>query len=140
MFLCLCRLQGLRHCLRPKIIKRGFPFMHCWKKLKNEPKWLAIVQGPSLRGAAAMSPVGSATPTRIVNDVDSDSPGLTGKRPLGQDSTKASRKKALSSSSQSTEYLTRIHNIQMARLKHSENKVEKKKHNMSFLRIWNLRS
>lgn len=106
--------------------KRGFPFMHCWTKLKNEPKWQAIVQGTSLRGAAGMSPVGSATPTASVNDLDSDSLGLTGKRPLGRDSTKASRKKAMSTSSQSMKYLTRIHDLQMARLKQSEDKVEKK--------------
>jgi hypothetical protein len=45
-----------------------------------------------------MEMVDSATPSGTVNDVDSDSLGITEKRPLGRDSTKASRKKALSSS------------------------------------------
>jgi hypothetical protein len=58
-----------------------------------------------------MEPVGSATPSGSVNDMDNDEPGLIGKRPLGRDSMKASRKKAMSSSSQSTDYLSRIHYI-----------------------------
>jgi hypothetical protein len=58
-----------------------------------------------------MEPVGSATPSGSVNDMDNDEPGFIGKRPLGRDSTKASRKKAMSSSSQSTDYLSRIHDI-----------------------------
>lgn len=62
------------------------------------------------------------TPSDNVNDVQSDSVGLTGKRALGRDSTKATRKKAMSYSSQSTSYLSRSHDIQMARLKKSGDK------------------
>jgi hypothetical protein len=46
-----------------------------------------------------MEPVGSGTPSGSVNDLENDEVGIKGKRPLGRDSTKASRKKAMSSSS-----------------------------------------
>jgi hypothetical protein len=56
------------------------------------------------------------------------------KRPLGRDSTKASKKKAMSSSSQSTDYLSRIHDISLARLKQSEDKSELKQQNIEFMK------
>jgi hypothetical protein len=93
-----------------------------------------MVEGSTWRGNAGMDPVGSATPSGSINDMDNDEPGLKGKRPLGRDSTKASRKKAMSSSSQSTDYLSRIHDIQIARLKQSEEKSDKKQHNIELLK------
>jgi hypothetical protein len=87
---------------------------------KNEPKWDSMVHGSPWRGNAGMEPVGSGTPSGFVNDLEYEEAGFKGKRPLGRDSTKASRKKAMSSSSQSTDYLSRIHDIQIARLKQSE--------------------
>lgn len=92
------------------------------------------MQGCNYRGTARMSHVGSGTPSGNVNDVDTDSAGLIGKRPLDRDSTKAVRKKAMSSSSRSTEYLIKIHDIQIARLKHSEDKVEKKESHYEFFK------
>jgi hypothetical protein len=100
--------------------------MHCWTRLKNEPKWDFMVHGSPWRGNAGMDPVGSGTPSGSVNDLENDEAGIKGKMPLGRDSTKASRKKAMSSSSQSTEYLSRIHDIQIERLKQSEEKSDKK--------------
>jgi hypothetical protein len=47
---------------------------------------------------------------------------------------KASRKKAMSSTSQSTDYLSRIHDIQIARLKQSEEKSKLKQQNIEFLK------
>jgi hypothetical protein len=108
------------------VTEKPFHFMHCWTRLKNEPKWDAMVHGSPWRGNAGTEPVRSLTPTGSVNDVEYDEGGSKGKRPLGRDSTKASRKKAMSSSSQSTDYLSRLHDIQIARLKQSEEKSELK--------------
>jgi hypothetical protein len=66
--------------------------------------------------------------------VEFDEGGSKGKRPLGRDSTKASRKKSMSSSSQSTDYLSRIHDIQIARLKQSEEKSDLKQQNIEFMK------
>jgi hypothetical protein len=114
--------------------KKSFGFSHCWTALKNEPKSEAIVQGCNYRGTARMSPVGSGTPSSNINDVDTDSAGLIDKRPLDRDSTKAARKKAMSSSSRSIGYLIKTHDIQIARLKHSEDKVEKKEAHYEFFK------
>jgi hypothetical protein len=73
-----------------------------------------------------MEPVGNGTPSGSVNDLENEESGSKGKRPLGRDSTKASRKKAMFGSSQSTDYISRIHDIQIARLKQSEEKSDKK--------------
>jgi hypothetical protein len=108
--------------------------MNCWTHLKNEPKWDAMVHGSPWRGNAGMEPVGSRTPSGSVNDLEYEEGGSKGKRPLGRDSMKASRKKAMSSSSQSTDYLSRIHDIQIARLKQSEEKSELKQQNIEFLK------
>jgi hypothetical protein len=83
-----------------------------------------MVHGSPWRGNAGTEPVRSLTPTGFVNEVEYDEGGSKGKRPLGRDSTKASRKKSMSSSSQSTDYLSRIHDIQIARLKQSEEKSD----------------
>jgi hypothetical protein len=93
-----------------------------------------MVHGSPWRGNAATEPVRSLTPTGSVNDVESDEGGSKGKRPLGRDSTKTARKKATSSSSQSTDYLARLHDIQIARLKQSEEKSELKQQNIEFMK------
>jgi hypothetical protein len=93
-----------------------------------------MVHGSPWRGNAAMEPVRSLTPTGSVNDVESDEGGSKDKRPLGRDLTKTARKKATSSSSQSTDYLARLHDIQIARLKQSEEKSELKQQNIEFMK------
>eukprot|EP00267_Zea_mays_P041815 XP_020393744.1 uncharacterized protein LOC109939811 [Zea mays] len=114
--------------------KKPFHFMHYWTRLKNEPKWDAMVHGSPWRGNAGREPVRSLTPTGSVNEVQCDEGGSKGKRPLGRDSTKASRKKSMSSSSQSTDYLSRLHDIQIARLKQSEEKSDLKQQNIEFMK------
>ena len=108
--------------------------MHCWTRLKNEPKWDSMVHGSPWRGNAGMEPVGSLTPSSSVNDLEYQEGGSKGKRSLGRDSTKASRKKAMSSSSQSTDYLSRIHDMQVARFKQSEEKSDQKQQNIEFMK------
>jgi hypothetical protein len=108
--------------------------MHCWTRLKNEPKWDAMVHGSPWRGTAGTEPARSLTPTGSVNEVEYDEGGSRGKRPLGRDSAKASRKKSMSSSSQSTDYLSRIHDMQVARFKQSEEKADLKQQNIEFMK------
>jgi hypothetical protein len=108
--------------------------MHCWTRLKNEPKWDAMVHGSPWRGTAGTEPARSLTPTGSVNEVEYDEGGSRGKRPLGRDSAKASRKKSMSSSSQSTDYLSRIHDMQVARFKQSEEKSDQKQQNIEFMK------
>jgi hypothetical protein len=93
-----------------------------------------MVHGTPWRGQAGMEPIGSRAPSGLVNDLEDEEGGSKGKRPLGRDSTKASRKKPMSSTSQSTDYLSRIHDIQIARLKQSEEKSELKQQNIEFLK------
>jgi hypothetical protein len=108
--------------------------MHCWTRLKNEPKWDAMVHGSPWRATAGTEPGRSLTPTGSVNEVEYDEGGSRGKRPLGHDSAKASRKKSMSSSSQSTDYLSRIHDMQVARFKQSEEKSDLKQQNIEFMK------
>jgi hypothetical protein len=98
-----------------------------------------MVHGSPWRGNAGMEPMGSLTPSGSVNDLKYQEGGSKGKRPLGRDSTKASRKKAMPSSSQSTDYLSRIHDIQIARLKQSEEKSKLKQQNIEFLKEFELK-
>jgi hypothetical protein len=88
---------------------KPFHFMHCWHQLKGEPKWESICQGTSFQGIHGKSIGSSGTPPAGGHDSDSGSAGLTGKRPLGRDSSKSERKKVASSSS--TEYLSRLHDL-----------------------------
>jgi hypothetical protein len=83
--------------------------MHCWHKLKGEPKWESICQGSSFRGIHGKSIGSSGTPSAGGHDCDSGSAGFIGKLPLGCDSSKSERKKAATSSS--TEYLSRLHDL-----------------------------
>jgi hypothetical protein len=88
---------------------KPFHFIHCWHKLKGEPKWESICQGPSFRGLHGKSFGSSGGPTIGGQESDSGSAGLTGKRSLGCDSSKSERKKVASSSS--TEYLSRLQDL-----------------------------
>jgi hypothetical protein len=58
---------------------KPFHFMHCWHKLKGEPKWESICQGSSFRGIHGKSIGSSGTPSAGGHDSDSVSAGLTGK-------------------------------------------------------------
>jgi hypothetical protein len=63
-------------------------------------------------------------PTIAVEESDSGSAGLTGKRPLGRDSCKSERKKVVSSSS--TEYLSRLQDLTEKQIQCCIEKGEKK--------------
>jgi hypothetical protein len=103
---------------------KPFHFIHCWHKLKGEPKWESICQGSSFRGSHGKSIGSSGGPTIAVEESDSGSAGLTGKRPLGHDSCKSERKKVTSSSS--TQYLSRLQDLTEKQIQRCIEKGEKK--------------
>jgi hypothetical protein len=88
---------------------KPFHFMHCWHQLNGVPKWESICQGPSFRGLHGKSIGSSGAPSIGGHESDSGSDSLTGKRPLGHDSSKSERKKVVSSSSM--EYLSRLQDL-----------------------------
>ena len=104
--------------------QKPFHFMHCWHKLKGEPKWESICAGHSFRGLNAKSIGSSGNPSGDPLETDSGSAGLTGKRPRGRDYSKSERKKGASSSS--TEYLSRLQEMTEKQIQRSIEKCEKK--------------
>jgi hypothetical protein len=104
---------------------KPFHYMHCWHKLKGEPKWESICQGHSFRGLHARSIPSSGCPSVEAPETDSGSAGLTGKRPRGRDYSKAERKKGATSSS--PEYLSRLQEITEKQIQRSIEKGKKKK-------------
>jgi hypothetical protein len=103
---------------------KPFHFMHCWNKLKGEPKWESICQGNSFQVLNAKSIGSSGTPSVGAHESDSGSAGLIGKRPRGRDCSKSDRKKGVSSSSM--EYLSRLQEITEKQIQRSIEKGEKK--------------
>jgi hypothetical protein len=103
---------------------KPFHFMHYWHKLKVKPKWQSICQGSSFQGLHDKAIGSSFGPSVGVDETDSGSAGLTGKRPLGRDSSKSERKKAASTTS--TEYLSRLQELTKKQLQHSIEKGDKK--------------
>jgi hypothetical protein len=97
---------------------KPFTLMHCWKHLKDEPKWQELLSEQS-------KPINVEedcyeTPTRSSNQVDT--PGEScmpssgrGKRPLGRDASKESRKKSASSSS-SESYVSKMQDLLVDRM------------------------
>jgi hypothetical protein len=104
---------------------KPFHYMHCWHKLKGEPKWESICQGHSFRGLHARSIPSSGCPSVEAPETDSGSAGLTGKRPRGRDYSKAERKKGASCSS--PEYLSRLQEIIEKQIQRSIEKGKKEK-------------
>lgn len=94
-------------------MSKPFSLMHCWKYLKDEPKFHEACAGQSKTINLEDDCYG--TPAAGSNQVDtggdsSTPPSAGSKRPLGRDATKESRKKAASSSS-SSEYISKMHDL-----------------------------
>ena len=79
--------------------KKPFNYMHCWKYLKDEPKWHEEVEKPTTSNddEDCMETVDGASNQVDTNDDNSTPSSGNGKRPLGRDSSKASRKKTAES-------------------------------------------
>ncbi|KAJ1271217.1 hypothetical protein BS78_06G111800 [Paspalum vaginatum] len=80
---------------------KPFNLMHCWKYLKDEPKWQETICDQSkpidVEDDCYVTPAGG--PNQVDIDGEGSTPCSGGrKRPLGWDSTKESRKKSASSS------------------------------------------
>ena len=79
--------------------KKPFNYMHCWKYLKDEPKWHEEVEKPTTSNddEDCMETVDGASNQVDTTDDNSTPSSGNGKRPLGRDSSKASRKKTAES-------------------------------------------
>ncbi|CAL4975054.1 unnamed protein product [Urochloa decumbens] len=93
------------------IEKHNFTLMHCWRILKDEPKWMELKSKMD-------TPQNSSSSAHMLNlnlDPDDPSPASSaGKRPMGRDATKSAKKKALSSGS--SEYASKIHDLNVQKI------------------------
>ncbi|CAL5075931.1 unnamed protein product [Urochloa decumbens] len=93
------------------IEKHNFTLMHCWRILKDEPKWMELkskMDNPQNSSS-------SAQPLNLNLYPDDPSPASsTGKRPMGRDAAKAAKKKATSSGS--SEYASKLHELSVQKI------------------------
>ncbi|CAN6245418.1 unnamed protein product [Urochloa humidicola] len=90
--------------------KHNFTLMHCWKILKNEPKWMELKNKMDNPHSSGSKENANAVERHIL-DLDPESsapPGSSGKRPMGRDAAKAAKKKAAAASS---EYVSKMHDL-----------------------------
>ncbi|CAN6178166.1 unnamed protein product [Urochloa humidicola] len=98
------------------VVKHNFTLLHCWKILKDEPKWMELktkMDNPQSSGSK-----GNANAVeRHILDVDPDSsapPSSSGKRPMGRDAAKAAKKKATAAAS--SEYASKMHDLSIQKI------------------------
>ena len=97
--------------------KHNFTLMHCWKILKDEPKWMELkrkMDTPQNSGSRENVP-----PPSVQRDIfdlhpeKSSSTSPSKKRPMGRDTSKQAKKKAASASS---EYVSKIHDLSVQKI------------------------
>ncbi|CAN6317556.1 unnamed protein product [Urochloa humidicola] len=89
--------------------KHNFTLMHCWKILKDEPKWNELIKKMD-------NPQSTGSKENIL-DLDPDSsapPSSSGKRPMGRDAAKAAKKKATAAAS--SEYVSKMHDLSVQKI------------------------
>ncbi|CAN6203205.1 unnamed protein product [Urochloa humidicola] len=92
------------------IEKHNFTLMHCWRILKDEPKWMELKS----KMDTPQNSSSSTHPLDLNLDPDDPSPASsTGKRPMGRDAAKAAKKKAASSSSLE---LSKMHDLTVQKI------------------------
>ncbi|CAO2167252.1 unnamed protein product, partial [Urochloa humidicola] len=95
--------------------KHNFALMHCWKILKDEPKWMELIKkmdNPQSTGSRENANVVQ----RHILELDPDSsapPSSSGKRPMGRDAAKAAKKKAVAAPS---EYVSKMHDLSVQKI------------------------
>jgi len=91
--------------------------MHCWKILKDEPKWqdLVVVMRQSGKNNEQEDDCYVTAPSNQGDtEAEPSTPSSGGtKRPPGRDSSKAKKQKSASSSASaaSTEYVSKMHDL-----------------------------
>lgn len=109
---------------------KPFNLMHCWKYLKDEPKWQENIAGQSkpidIEGDCYDTPAAGSNQVDTAGETSTPSSGRS-KRPLGRDAAKESRKKSASSSG-SSEYISKMHDLWADRFSFmKESQVERSK-------------
>src|SRR6266540_3075699 len=92
--------------------QHNFALMHCWNILKDEPKWMDLKR----KMDRPEDNVAGLDAAQACNSVDLDPPmpspsSSTRKRPMGRDAAKAARKKASTSSTRSSDYASKMHDL-----------------------------
>jgi hypothetical protein len=104
------------------IEKHNFTLMHCWKILKDEPKWAELKRRMD-------TPSNSSSEHHNIIDLDLNEPSparSTGKRPMGRDAAKAAKKKVAGGSS-SHDYISKMEDISVRKIEAlKEAEVERK--------------
>ncbi|CAN6343918.1 unnamed protein product, partial [Urochloa humidicola] len=101
----------------------NFTLMHCWKILKDEPKWLELKRKMDQNSASSEQ--------RNVLNLDLNSPSddaspasSAGKRPMGRDAAKAAKRKAKLASA---EHVSKIHELSVQKIElFKETEAERK--------------
>jgi len=105
--------------------------MHCWRYLKDEPKWMEVTAGYSKAIQVEVDSYGTVAGS---NHIDLDSTEAStpstgrGKRPIGRDAAKQRNKKSASASASasSSEYASKMHDLFIYRFSFMrDNQIEK---------------
>ncbi|CAL5018056.1 unnamed protein product [Urochloa decumbens] len=98
--------------------KHNFTLMHCWKILKDEPKWMELKRKMDMLQNSGSRKDAPPNGHHILDlDAGNSAPSTSapssssGKRPMGRDAAKAAKKKAASS-----EYVSKIHDLSVQKI------------------------
>src|SRR5438105_6577130 len=106
------------------IMDRPFTMAHCWDILKNEVKWMEYqnkakdVEGTGWRQHVdnlAGFGENASNSVHVDGECSFPSSGL-GKRPIGRDSAKETRKRSTSSSHSSSDFVSSMHNMHLDKI------------------------
>ena len=101
--------------------KHAFGFFHCWDLLKDEPKWCDPTE-PGAGTEGGLQGDTSLDSNRVNNDADKS----TGKRPIGRDKAKAAAKKCKSADTSSSDYATRMQDLEIQKISLMQEKTQRK--------------
>ncbi len=116
------------------IMDRPFMMLHCWEILKHEVKWLDLQKkGKEVEGRGGSDDAVSVPPfddngsnsVHVDGACSSPSTGL-GKRPIGREKAKESRKRSTSSSQSSSEFLSSMNELHIQKLNYLKEKSSSK--------------
>ncbi|CAL4906077.1 unnamed protein product [Urochloa decumbens] len=95
--------------------KHNFTLMHCWKILKDEPKWMELKKKMDTAQTSGSRENAPPNGHHILDlDAGNSAPSSSsGKRPMGRDAAKAAKKKVAAGSS---EYVSKIHDLSVQKI------------------------
>ena len=116
---------------------RPFTMTHCWNILKNEVKWLDLQN--TVKEKEGRGRTQNAADGANIVDVDGSStspPSGLGKRPIGRDRAKESKKRSSSSSQSqesSSEFVSSMHDMHLEKITLMKSIEERKAANKEFM-------